>query len=276
MERDWQPDDDGEAAFADSCSADADRGPHAPLSILQSERRVHVRAYNRWARLRAGRAFPHARDLSAPELAEFLPRAVILRYPAGDAAAGNPEILYIGRALRAEAGLDAAAQPAIADIPPGSLVQRMTARHADIAGHSAPVGIEAEYVGAYGEATLYRGVMLPFSTDGVAIDHVCGIVNWKLAAADDVTADMQDAIEQVRTRPMVRPAAPIAPFPLAQEEYDRRYLRDRPSIGAARVDPPGDEEFVLLVARRAPDGSLAVIATLPADGPALAAAARAA
>lgn len=276
MERDWQPGEDGEAAFADSVGEDADGGLDAPLSILQSERRVHVRAYNRWARLRGGRAFPAPGDLSAPELAEFLPRAVILRYPAGDAAASEPEILYIGRTLRAEAGLDAAARPAIADIPPGSLVQRMTARHADIAGHRAPVGIEAEYVGAYGEATLYRGVMLPFSTDGVAIDHVCGIVNWKLAAADDVTADVHDAIEQVRTRPMTRPAAPAAPFPLAQEDYNRQYLRDRPSIGTARMDQAGDEEFVLLVARRAPDGSLAVIATLPADGPALAAAARAA
>ncbi len=262
MEQDWRLSDDGPAAAPID---DDDCGVEAPLSILQSERRIHVRAYNRWARLRGGRAFPDPRDLQSPELAEFLPRAVILRYPE---PAAEPDILFIGRALRDEAGLDATSLPALDDVPPGSLVDRLAARHADIASHRAPVGIEAEYTGAYGEATLYRGVMLPFSTDGQAIDHVCGIVNWKLAAAEDVTADVHAAVEQVRTAPMARPAGP-APFPIAADDHGRAYLRDRPALAETRIAIPGDDEFVLLVARRQPNGTLAVIAALPADDAAL-------
>lgn len=248
---------------------DFDYGLDAPLSILQSERRIHVRAYNRWTRLRGDRAFPHPDHLASPELAEFLPRAVILRYPEGQPS--DPELLFIGRALRDEAGLEDGAHPSLDEIPEGSLAERLAARHRDIASHRAPVGVEAEFRGAYGEATLYRGVMLPFSADGQAIDHVCGIVNWKLAAPSDVTADMQAAVEQVRSAPMARSAPP---FPMSADERDRAYLRDRPALAEARMAIPGEDEFVLLVARRQPDGTLAVIATLPADETVLAEAAR--
>ena len=261
VDQDWQP-VEIDLADADVYAAD-DAASEPPPSILQAERRIHVRAYNRWAALKKGRAFPHTADLDAPELAEFGPRAVLLRYAT---PASEPEILFIGRALREEAGMDGESLPALADTPPGSLVQRLASRHREIASHRAPVGIEAEFAGLFGEATLYRGVMLPFSSDGQEIDHIYGVVNWRMAAPGDLPAEIHGAVEQARTAPMARVTGGRMPFPVAAEDDGRARLRDRlPMATLPADDLPFTGEFVLLVARREPDGQLAVVATLPAD-----------
>ena len=265
MERDWQQDGEEEAHVASAVTIDLDCGVEAPPSILQAERRIHVRAYNRWAALRRGRPFPGVEDLASATLQEFSHRAVLLRYadPVGTA---DPEILFVGRALREEAGLEGDTLPTFAGAPAGSLLQRLASRHREIASHRAPVGIEAEFAGMFGEATLYRGVMLPFSSDGSTIDHIYGVVNWKLAAPDDLPAEIHTAVDIVHSTPMARAVPGDLPFPRAEDEATRAHLRTRPAVAEVMIDAlPFEGEFVLLVGRRDGQGRVAVVAAMAAD-----------
>jgi microcompartment protein CcmK/EutM len=55
-----------------------------------------------------------------------------------------------------------------------------------IANH-APIGFEAEFLSHRGINTLYRGILMPLSTDGDQIDFIYGVINWK-ELADNGTA----------------------------------------------------------------------------------------
>src|SRR3546814_16487857 len=54
----------------------------APPEIGIDERRMHVRAYNYWVSLLAGRPYPSIPTLEPPNLADFGPHRVIAQFPA--------------------------------------------------------------------------------------------------------------------------------------------------------------------------------------------------
>jgi hypothetical protein len=56
-----------------------------------------------------------------------------------------------------------------------------------IIANKAPIGFEAEFVGQRGKNTMYRGILMPFSSTGDAIDFIYGVINWK-EIADSATA----------------------------------------------------------------------------------------
>jgi hypothetical protein len=60
-----------------------------------------------------------------------------------------------------------------------------------IIANRAPVGFEAEFVNHRGEPICYRGILMPFSSDGDTIDFIYGVINWKAAQglAEDVPAE---------------------------------------------------------------------------------------
>ena len=67
------------------------------------------------------------------------------------------------------------------------------------------MGCEAEFVGRRDTTMLYRGILMPFSSDGEAIDFVYGVINWKaladpteverFAAAARAALEMRPAVE---------------------------------------------------------------------------------
>ena len=57
-----------------------------------------------------------------------------------------------------------------------------------IIANQAPIGFEAEFVNQRGATILYRGILLPFSSDDETIDFIYGVINWK-EMADSHTAD---------------------------------------------------------------------------------------
>ena len=112
----------------------------------------------------------------------------------------DPEIAFLGRALRAECGLDAAIRN-ISEVPSRSLLSRLTDHYLQIIANCAPIGFEAEFVGQRGHNTLYRGILMPLSSDGEAIDFIYGVINWKeLADSETATAIAAEA-ERHRRRP---------------------------------------------------------------------------
>lgn len=148
----------------------------APPPVFGSaERRMHVRAFDHWVSLLAGRGFPTIAELDLDAVGDFEPRSVLLDYRPGHQA---PAISRIGRTLRDECAV-AENIRSVADVPRGSLLSRLTDHYLEILGVRAPIGFEAEFTNHQGLPTLYRGILMPFSSDGQAIDHVLGVINWK-------------------------------------------------------------------------------------------------
>jgi hypothetical protein len=48
-----------------------------------------------------------------------------------------------------------------------------------IIANRAPVGFEAEFVNQRSQSVCYRGILMPFNSDGDTIDFIYGVINWK-------------------------------------------------------------------------------------------------
>ena len=64
-------------------------------------------------------------------------------------------------------------------MPSRSLLSRLTDHYMQIIANRAPIGFEAEFVNQRGENICYRGILMPFSSDGDTIDFIYGVINWK-------------------------------------------------------------------------------------------------
>lgn len=175
-----------------------------PPVIGTAERRMHVLAYEYWTTLLAGRPFPAIGDLDLAKLPEFEPRSVFLDYSGGH---HNPKVTHIGETLRNECGADAGLR-SVADVPRGSLLSRLTDHFLEIIGTRAPIGFEAEFTNHKNLPTLYRGILMPFSSDGRAIDHVLGVINWKHALSPELAAELK---RQMRSVPGPVPTGNVTP-----------------------------------------------------------------
>ena len=156
---------------ATSAGPDSD----SALDIGSDERRMHVRAYNYWCSLLEGRDYPSIEDLEPGNIEDFGPHSVLLDFTEGS---DNPAAPYIGAAVREECGLGDDIR-SIADVPGRSLLSRLTDHYMQIIANRAPVGFEAEFVNQRGRTICYRGILMPFSSDGDTIDFIYGVINWK-------------------------------------------------------------------------------------------------
>ena len=157
-----------------------------PPEIGVDERRMHVRAYNYWVSLLDGRPYPSIRDVDPQTIGDFGPHSVLLDFSRDPA---DPEIAFLGRELRAECALDHTIAR-ISEVPGRSLLSRLTDHYLQIIANRAPIGFEAEFVGIRGHNTLYRGILMPLSSDGESIDFIYGVINWKEMAEADVAAEI--------------------------------------------------------------------------------------
>ena len=177
-------------AFEDSAEFDAvvDDEPaiEAPPEIGVDERRMHVRAYNYWVSLLEGRAYPSIRDVDPSNIQDFGPNSVLLDFTEGT---DNPGVAYIGRALREECRIEGDIQH-INDVPSRSLLSRLTDHYLQIIANCAPIGFEAEFVSQRGLNTMYRGILMPLSSDGDQIDYIYCVINWKEVADRQTTANL--------------------------------------------------------------------------------------
>ena len=164
--------------FDQSAAAEASAADVA-AAIGTDERRMHVRAYNYWVSLLDGRDFPSIEDLEPENLQDFSAHSVLLDFTCGR---DNPAMPYIGTAIRDECGLDDDMRTTD-QVPSRSLLSRLTDHYLQIIANRAPIGFEAEYVNQREENICYRGILMPFSSDGEAIDFIYGVINWKSVGA---------------------------------------------------------------------------------------------
>ena len=161
--------------FEGLASSDAAVPNDVAAAIGTDERRMHVRAYNYWVALLEGREFPSIEDLEPADVTDFAANSVLLDFTCGR---DNPAIPYIGGAIREECGLSEDTRR-IADVPSRSLLSRLTDHYLQIIANRAPIGFEAEYANQREETICYRGILMPFSSDGETIDFIYGVINWK-------------------------------------------------------------------------------------------------
>lgn len=199
-----QPFDADESGIAD---VDGDAAIDAPPQIGTDERRMHVRAYNHWASLLRDRAYPSIEDLDPATIGDFGPHSVLLDFTSG---LNNPAIAWLGGALRSECDIEDAIEN-IADVPPRSLLSRLTDHYMQIIANQAPVGFEAEFENHRNVNMLYRGILMPFSSDDDSIDFIYGVINWKEVAGAKVQADLEQAVDQALSAQLapVEDAAPV-------------------------------------------------------------------
>jgi hypothetical protein len=158
----------------------------APLFDLgEAERRLHARAYTHWVSLLRGRPFPSITDFDPATVAGFAAHDVLLDFTRDPA---DPAIVHLGARLREECAIDREITR-VGQVPARSLLARLTDHHRQIIADRAPVGFEAEFVGARGRTMLYRGILMPLSSPGGdGIDYVYGVINWKEVADPAVQA----------------------------------------------------------------------------------------
>jgi len=243
--------------------ADLDVGHDVPpASIGQDERRMQVRAYNHWASLLGDRNFPAIEDLEPDNLPDFGPHGVLLDFTAG---IENPGVAYLGAKLAEECGVEGAELETLAEVPPRSLLTRITDHYMQILANQAPIGFEAEFVNQRGVGIAYRGILLPFSTDDDTIDFIYGVINWKELAdaqtADELLLEIDQALDPSPAAqreeetpltdwadgPGAVPANDIADAPESEEPADiaasASNVLPMPSFGYDEEEPEaGDED----------------------------------
>jgi hypothetical protein len=190
--------------FDQSTTGESSAADDVAAAIGTDERRMHVRAYNYWVSLLEGRDFPSIEELEPDDVQDFASNSVLLDFTCGP---DNPAVPYIGGAIREECGLDDATRT-IADVPSRSLLSRLTDHYLQIIANRAPIGFEAEFVNQRSENICYRGILMPFSSDGDTIDFIYGVINWKTVgqpAASEPIADQVAPIESAIEVPIFEP-----------------------------------------------------------------------
>ncbi|MGI8611113.1 MAG: PAS domain-containing protein [Sphingomicrobium sp.] len=196
-------------------AAETQAADDVTAAIGTDERRMHVRAYNYWVSLLDGRDYPSIEDLEPGNLSDFADHSVLLDFTSGR---DDPATPYIGAAIREECGL-AENVGTIADIPSRSLLSRLTDHYLQIIANRAPVGFEAEFVNQKGVPICYRGILMPFSSDGDTIDFIYGVINWKRAESGQSDLPVVPTVAAGELEPE-EPAEfePFAPEPAQAQE----------------------------------------------------------
>lgn len=203
--------------------------------VGSDERRMHVRAYNHWVSLLNGAPFPAIDRLDPAAIGDFGPHSVLLDFSNG---LEDPVIAYLGTTLRTECGLDSSIAR-VADVPSRSLLSRLTDHYLQIIANRAPIGFEAEFVATGDCATLYRGILMPYSSNGTDIDFIYGVINWKVMADAAMQATLTAELDAaVRAAPSPSAATPVfADGPSAGLGYDSR-ADDGPQQEERSTDTP--------------------------------------
>ncbi len=165
----------------------------APPIVVGDERRMHVRAYNYWVSLLNGHDFPSIEDLDPESLADFGPHSILLDFTAG---MENPSIAYLGSKLRTECDIDNQIS-SVDQIPPRTLISRLTDHYLQIIANRAPVGFEAEFTNQRHLEMAYRGILMPFSSDHDTIDFIYGVINWKEVVTGDLAESLAEEVDRV-------------------------------------------------------------------------------
>ncbi|QPQ54838.1 hypothetical protein IC614_11020 [Allosphingosinicella flava] len=172
FEEEWLPVDEAEASG----------GIDALLGGGMDERRLHLRAHERWVSARGGQGCPTLASLLGERSDEFAPYSLILDFCDG---ADAPVLRYVGKKLSHAFGITG--EP---------LLARLAAHYALIVESETPVGFEAELANGKGGSTLYRGILMPIADGEGRVTALYGVINSKEVADNAATITLALEIDQ--------------------------------------------------------------------------------
>lgn len=230
---------------------DEDAAIEPPPVISGDERRMQVRAYNFWTAQLHDKNYPSIEELDPASVEDFRDYSVLLDFTSG---IENPSIDFLGEKLRLECGLDANISY-LDEVPGRSLLSRITDHYLQIIANRAPIGFEAEFVNDRGYTIMYRGILLPYSSDDDTIDFIYGVINWKEAASEEINAPLQlEVAQSLASVPHRHEHVPVwADGPTASHLFDAANDADIADIAEETVyalpelvlDTPIDEKSCL-------------------------------
>ncbi len=192
-----------------------------PESVYQDERRMQGRAYNHWLSLISGSELPAIEDLHLEQLGDMAAHGVLLDLTLG---AASPSIIVLGDRLAEECG-EGLEIFSIGDVPGRSLLSQLTDHCMEVAGTLAPVGFDAEFADRKGRPILSRGILLPFSSNGMAADFIFGVINWTGAVAPVLVRAPAPIDESALAQPApAEPAIQLAPNSLVSLLVQARHF----------------------------------------------------
>jgi hypothetical protein len=191
-----------------------DEALEAPPIVGFDERRMHVRAYNYWASLLGDRRLPSIEDLNPAEIEDFGSHSVLLDFTSG---IDDPAIAFLGSTLAAQCDVTGLIDR-VSQVPARTLLSRLTDHYLEIIANAAPISFEAEFTNQRGNDILYRGIMMPFSSDDDTIDFVYGVINWKEVASDTLRETIAAQVEADLSRH--DPSPPVT----AESVWDTRAI----------------------------------------------------
>lgn len=162
------------------------------------ERRLHLRAFDYWLRLKAENAFPLFRDLSPQGLAPFKTNTLLLEFTASGAVvrfAGDDVRVLMDQPIGPGVSLESLPRSAFA----GALLGQF---EKDDGRERA-----AEFEFAEGSLDC-RGIMLPFSRTGHAPHFIMVVVSFRMPGGNADEAD--DVAEIAEPAEPVEPVEPVA------------------------------------------------------------------
>ena len=231
----------------DDCDEDEDFDLAPPSPVGQDERRMQVRAYNLWASQLGDQAFPAIDALDPDTIEDFGPYSVLLDFSDG---LDDPVLRHIGAELAEECSADAAMQR-LSDIPSRSLLSRITDHYMQILANQAPIGFEAEFLNERGNTALYRGILLPYSsephgdpaTGEAKIDFIYGVINWKeladQATTDELLLEIGQALEGYAPPRAVETVLELDSLAPSEDSLDQTDISlPLPAFGTAPVKRP--------------------------------------
>ena len=180
----------GEPSYA--AFEEDDAAIEAPPVVSGDERRMQVRAYNFWTAQLHDKNYPSIEELDPEGVQDFREFSVLLDFTSG---IENPSIPFVGEKLREECGLGEDISY-LDQVPARSLLSRITDHYLQIIANRAPIGFEAEFVNERGLNIMYRGILLPYSSDDDTIDFIYGVINWKEGASNELSEPLQLEVEQ--------------------------------------------------------------------------------
>jgi hypothetical protein len=215
---------DSDAPSYASFEEQEDAAIEPPPVISGDERRMQVRAYNFWTSHLGEGNYPNIEELEPENVEDFRDFSVLLDFTSG---VENPSIQYLGEALRNECGLTDDITY-LDQVPPRSLLSRITDHYLQIIANRAPIGFEAEFVNERGVNIMYRGILLPYSSDDDTIDFIYGVINWKEGAPAEIAAPLAAEVE-----------AALAVAPVRKDHVP--VWADGPAATDADIDAPVEE-----------------------------------
>lgn len=210
-------------------ASEDDSGIDTVEVVSGDERRMQVRAYNFWTANLGDRSYPAIEDLHPEAHNDFADFSVLLDFTSG---IENPSIPYLGDKLRTACDLHEDISY-LDEVPARSLLSRITDHYLQIIANRAPIGFEAEFVNEQGANFMYRGILLPYSSDDDTIDFIYGVINWKEVADDATTHNLQaEVVDAMREIPQSR-------NPQSRNPQSRNLM---PAWGDSVTDNPPDDE----------------------------------